>query len=671
MAPWRAPALDFWCPPGTPLPEYLVPDFPEPSRSWAVRAALAHRAWRDDVTGPWAEYEGLSPQQALRTAIAARGWSAEPGGRWRSGAPGAFPTLGWHSVEWQESWLRQADGELEGQPLRLYAEQVLMHVRWHRLSTGGAFAYRRGLILRSQKWGKGPWIAGDCAYELLGAPRWGGWSADGEPVGKQWATPVVQLAALSLDQTDNVWPLTRQMIALSGDLLAATPALAVHDTFIELRGTADAGIWPVTAAAGSRMGQRVTAPRGDESHLWSDSNGGNRLGEILRGNSDGTGGRFLETTNAYAKGENSHAEQTHLAAQTDSGIMVDSRQPRDDLPDLKDPGQFDRIRREVIYVLGDSADVNGGHVDVDRYTAGLVKEPNESWQRRTKLSQIAGSEDRFMPPWTWLEAAWCPLSVRDVYAGPAVVDPAAPKPIGDNQRSRKRAVAVGFDGSIRQDVTGFVLTDMETGHQWAHRWWSRPATASSDWEIDQDEVDRAWRDLVEQYDVEWFYGDPWAGWRDVIARWSRRHRRPDRIRAFDTTQTVTTAAALDAWRQALNSRSCTHGALPWRQPGMTQDEVNEDRAAIFTDHVLNAFTDRRGQKDADGQKVRELIRKDRTGSVHKIDLAMCAALSWQAYLHAIQAGYRPSRQMTVFGNLKESSGVRATDIGALVLGAPF
>src|SRR5690606_41938156 len=85
---------------------------------------------------------------------------------------------------------------------------------------------------------------------------------------------------------------------------------------------------PVTASASSREGQRLTAAILDEPHLWTATNGGHRLAGVLRRNLGKMGGRSIETTNAWAPGEDSVAELTAMYADKIAEQAADGVQRR-------------------------------------------------------------------------------------------------------------------------------------------------------------------------------------------------------------------------------------------------------------------------------------------------------------------------------------------------------
>ena len=187
--------------------------------------------------------------------------------------PGEFPTLGYEVADWIQAHCAIPDGDKAGESFVLTDEQLLYllwHYRLHPAAKAGAkpsaaFVFRRSQLVRSQKWGKGPLSSGVICAEAAGPVLFDGWDADGEPVGKPWATPWIQVVAVSEDQTDNVWTSLVPMIEL-GALAADIPDTG--KTRINVAGAHGSRglIEPVTSAANSRLGQRLTFAVHDETH---------------------------------------------------------------------------------------------------------------------------------------------------------------------------------------------------------------------------------------------------------------------------------------------------------------------------------------------------------------------------------------------------------------------
>lgn len=277
---------------------------------------------------------------------------------------GEFPSLGWGIVDLAQRYLQVPSGPKFGEPLVLTDEQVSFLVRLYRIDPEtGASVYRRGAHVKPKGWGKSPELAVFAFGELVGDVVFDGWDADGEPVGRPQPTPWVQIAALSEDQTDNTYIALLSM--LEGGDADTDFGLDVGLTRIFVKGKRGARLEPVTAAAGSREGQPVTAAVLDEPHLWTPSNGGTRLAATLRRNVAKTNGRSVESTNAWKVGQGSVAEETAKAAKKGAaGLLFDHTQA----PFVEDLADKELLKRALRSVYGDAE-----WVDLDR----LVEECND------------------------------------------------------------------------------------------------------------------------------------------------------------------------------------------------------------------------------------------------------------------------------------------------------
>lgn len=219
-------------------------------------------------------------------------WTAD--GRCADKACNAFPTLGYQIGDFIEAHCVIPDRDMAGEPFMLTDEQWRFLLRFYRVRpqvardqrTGGwrlPFYYNRGAQLtRPQKWGKGPFSAAIICAEAAGPVVFDGWDADGQPVGREQPTPVIQVTALSEDQAGNVWSALVPMIEL-GAFHADIPDTGL--TRINLPGGGK--IEPVTSSARSRLGQRLTFIVQDQA-LALDTpipspNGWTTMGELVAG----------------------------------------------------------------------------------------------------------------------------------------------------------------------------------------------------------------------------------------------------------------------------------------------------------------------------------------------------------------------------------------------------
>lgn len=518
--------------------------------------------------------------------------------------PGEFPTLGYLVADWIEAKCAIPDRLNAGDPFLLTDEQIRFLIWEYRLHEdavwdperpSAAFVYNGSVLVRPQKWGKGPLSAADICAQAQGPVLFDGWDADGEPVGKPWATPHIQVTAVSEDQTDNVWRALVPMIEL-GEIAADMPDTGLTRINLPGRGI----IEPVTASARSRLGQRITFALQDETHSWLQRNGGHRLADNQRRNLAGMGGRWAATTNAWDPLEQS-------VAQMDSEhqvptVHVDYPAPL--------PGSWanKRERRKVLR----HAYAGAPWVDLDRI---------ESECDRLAAKGDPGQAERF-------------FGNRITAAADAAFDIDEWNALHrDETIPAGRLVTLGFDGARHFDSTGIVATDIETGFQQVLAVWERPEElhADDEWDVPQAEVSEAVHGAFALWDVWRLYADP-PYWESTVDDWAGKH--PKRVVAWWTNRRRAMAFALLAYRSAQTSGELTHGG--------PHDDV-------YSRHVANARRiNQTGMLDEEGHQL-WLIAKDRPGSPRKIDLAMAGCLSWEARGDAIAAGVLKPKRSRVIG----------------------
>lgn len=514
---------------------------------------------------------------------------------WNGGEyPGAFPTLGYHVAALIQAKCAIPDGDHAGEPYLLTDEQLRFLLWYYRINPDTKrnakgewslpFTYfRGGQLIRPQKWGKGPFTAAMiCAEADADSPvLFDGWDAAGNPVGRPWATPWIQVTAVSEDQTDNIWRALLPMIEL-GSIRADIPDIGL--TRINLPGGGI--IEPVTASARSRLGQRITFAAQDEGHSWLERNGGHRLADNQRRNLSGMGGRWLESGNAWDPRENSVAQKTFESGEP--GVY------RDDV----DPGpgsvrnKADR-RRMLKHVYGDS-----WWVDVDRIDGEIVSllaRGEASQAERFFLNRKQAGEDSAFPPGL----------IKKHVAAKHVVPKGA-------------LITIGVDGARFVDALGVIATEVKTGFQWPIGIWQRPEHAADDYEHPQDEIDGAMTDAFEQFEVWRVYVDP--QWIDnLLEKWQGRWGQKC-VLPWYTNRPKQTAFAVRGFTDAIAGGD-------WKFSG---DELLAKHFDQARKYKLNVFDDEHRQMHS--------LAKDRPDSPRKIDGAMAAVLSWEARSDAIAAG---------------------------------
>lgn len=501
----------------------------------------------------------------------------------RPAAPGQVCSLGYRLI-----------GDIQRDlGLTLTVEQQLRLVEYYRLDpTSGARVIRRGALRRPKGAGKSP-EGGYVGYAEFCLPVvFDKWSPKGQPVGKPHPDPWVQFAAVSEDQTDNVMVWLFDILADHPETLArhnidlGRSRLYFHDR--------SGRIEPVTAAAGSREGQRVTFGVLDQTESWTKENGGERLAAVLRRNAAKMGGWTLELQNAPLIGDGSVADKTAKAAERrTTGVLFDTREPAGaDTLDLSDAAA---LRAGLEFAYGDAMAWNS----VDRLIAEIQDpDTDPSDARRYYLNVAAPSSD-----WAF---------DRDKFTND-LADGQVPKP--------GELIVAGFDGARRDDATAIVAAGVESGSVWLVGVWEKP-DHDDDWEVPEHEVDAAVAELFDRWQVWSLYGDPFF-WTDAIARWQQKHMRRDRkpaVAEFWTNQWRRIGLACHGLATAIRAGSIHHVGEP--------DDV-------LVAHMRNAVKRHVPARDDEGRPLWTLAKP---APGRKIDAAMALTLAWQARTDAIAAG---------------------------------
>jgi len=510
---------------------------------------------------------------------------------------GEFPSLGYQVADWIEEHCVVPDGEHMGEPFRLTDEQLTYLVHHYRLKPDAnqhawqtAWKYTRSLLVRPQKWGKAPLTSAMISAEAVAPVVFAGWDAAGEPVGRPWPTPIIQVTAYSEDQTDNIWKVLRPMIEL-GPLAELIPDTG--ETRINLPGSG--WIEPVTSKALSRLGARITFAPQDEVGTWVSDNMRYLADTQYRGLS-GTGGRAALSTNAWDLSDNSVAQQIDESG--DDSDYVDHVDGRIAGLSYRNKRDRARIHRKV---YGDSAmklDRNGiwisGWVNLDRIEIDaekLVKKDPAQAERFYGNINTTGSG-------TWFEdGQWkSKLLVRD--------------------RPKSEPVGLGFDGSDSNDWTGILLETMDQ-HQFMPVYGvdnRRTVWKPKEWNgrVPRPEVMTAFEQIFREYDVVRAYLDP-PMWSSEIV--------------------------------ALQGKYSDKVVIDW--PTYRPKQMHFELERLHSD-VVNEESMFTHDGDADvALCMRNAVKRSRSGETYilgkpsdeqKIDLAMSSTLAHAAVLDATAAG---------------------------------
>lgn len=529
-----------------------------------------------------------------------------------------FPTLGRLVMNWVAAHCVVPDGFTKGSPFVMSPWQQWVTVNEYRVrpeATVGqlapAFHYRRTQVIHVQKAGKGPASAADAIAQADGPVLFDGWAVageifdcrdhgcgcgfvfdyrPGEPKGRRWPTPLVQITAFSEDQTDNIWRPLQSMIRY-GPL---ADRIKVGEEFARLPN--DGRIDVVTSSARSRLGNPITAAFQDETGLWTKQNGMLAVADTQRRGLAGMGGRAVETTNAYDPAEQSVAQLTAEATAEDVFRYFPQAPARLSFRNKRE-------RRQILKAL--YAESPWVDVDAIEAEAAELMERDPSQAERFFGNRIVATSDAYFDPDAW-NACAAPVDVP-----------------------RGAVVALGFDGSMVDDWTvirGRVI-DPDSGDLYGFTptfadgqptvW--NPADYGG--EVPRGEVQAAVEELFDRFDVARFYLDPEL-WQSEIEAWAAKYG-DKRVITWPTYRTRQMAAALERLRTDVTTRGLTH-----------------DDCLITASHVANARRVRRSGGVVVGKP----------NAHQKIDAVMADALAHEAACDVKAAGLprKRSRRMVVY-----------------------
>jgi phage terminase large subunit-like protein len=511
-------------------------------------------------------------------------------------------TLAWGVLEWGHANLAQPDGEAAGVAWDWTNLQIRFMAWWYAVDPSGAFLFDRAQLVLPKGSGKSP-FAGALGCCALGAPVvFDGWNSDGGAVGRPAASPHVQLAAVSEDQTENTMSIVLAMLR-EGDAIDSIPGLDLGLTRIF---TANGKLEPVTASAPSREGQRLTDAILDEPHLWLPSNGGVRMAAVLRRNLAKMKGRSIETTNTWRAGEDSVAEATSryadlAAAGKSRTTRILRMHPTATVPDLRDE---DRLRAALTELYTDMPWI--GPMGVERFIAEIY-DPNTdpSDARRFYLNEVTSADDALVTASEW-----------DACGSPS------PLAAGD-------IVTLGFDGGKTDDATALVACRLEDRlfspldlGDGAISIWERPQNVR-DWSIDRELVDEAVERAFTTFDVVGFYADV-ALWESYVDVWSAKHRKSLRTKA-------STVSAV-GWDMRSRLQIATR-ATERLVAGIRHGQVRHSGDKTLRRHVLNARRRPNRYGISFGKESRE--------SQQKVDGFAAAQLADMARHDLMESGWKP------------------------------
>jgi hypothetical protein len=482
-----------------------------------------------------------------------------------------------------------------------------------------AFVYRRSQLVRAQKWGKSPLISAFVCAEGVGPVLFAGWAkggevydcaehgcycgwveryAEGAPMGRPWATPLIQITATSEDQTDNTYDVLRPMIE-QGPLSDLIPKTG--EEFIRLPGNGRIDV--VTSKGNSRLGQRVTFVVQDETGLWLKSNGGHNLAKKQRQGLAGMGGRAIETTNAWDPAADSVAQRTYESQAKD--VNRDFRHPPANLS-----FRNKKERRKIFAFNYEGAPWVSLDTIEGEAAEMLEKDPADA--ERFFGNRLVAGAGKWVTPEEW-DAKRAPLEVKP-----------------------RTAVAMGMDLSNNNDWTGIRLETKDL-YQFTPTYDVGGDKRLTVWDpanyggfIPRGEVRAAVDYLASEYRIVRAYIDP-AGsamgaiddaalqdddsWRTELAEWAAKYG-PKVFLPWQTNAITAMHKSLEQFRSAI------------RNP---DSRFRHDGDTVTRTHVTNAVMIAKTMQ-------RYVLGKPHGADHQKIDQAMSSNLAHEAAMDALKDG---------------------------------
>lgn len=506
---------------------------------------------------------------------------------------GHVPSLGYEVADWITAYCCHGPGDIAGEPIELDREWLRFLVEAYRIDpVTGRRLYDEAVLSRPKGRAKSELAGWIGVAEALGPVRFDGWSADGQPVGRPVRTPLLKCLATEESQAGNTFENIAWICGEWGkdnhpEVYTGISGARQYQSATALYLPQGGEIRACTSGSASKDGGKETWVCADETHLYVLRELKSMYGTVSRNLGKRDQPWLMQTSTAYRPGEQSVFEDTLTAwrkGELSSSVLMDHREAKGRI-DLDDEAH---TKAQLRQVYGDAA----SWLDLDRIYRNM-RDPricrDEAEAARYYLNRPLSTKD-----------AWIPLDV--------VERQARPEPVAAGE-----AIALGFDGSLRDDATVLIGSRMSDGFLFPVGIWAKPSGPEGAWwEVPRSDVLAAVREAFTRYRVARLYADPheWRSDVDTLAE----QLGAERVLSWETRRDVQMAAALDRLRTDLVTGAVWHSG-----------------DAVFVEHFGNAYVRRKG-----GHR---LVRKEHDQSNRKIDSVVGAALAYEARADAIAAGW--------------------------------
>jgi phage terminase large subunit-like protein len=513
---------------------------------------------------------------------------------WQPLFDGHVCSLGYELADWIQAYCCHGPGDVQGEPVELDDEWFEHLVEMYRLDPAtGRRVYDEVVTSRPKGRAKSELAGFVGTAEAFAPVRFDGWNADGQPVGRPVRSPLIKCLATEEEQAGNTFENIAFIVSEWGpdafpEIYGGVKGARQYQSATALYLPGGGEIRACTAGAASKDGGKETHVVADETHLYVLRELKSMYATVRRN----LGKRKLaepwlhQTTTMYRLGEQSIAEQTLTAwrkKELPETVYVSHRE-------AKGPIRLDdkeHTLRQLKQVYGPAA----AWMDMPRLYREMRDPrscPDDATAARYFLNRGIPSSD-----------AWIADDVVEKQKRVEVI-------------AAGTEIALGFDGSLRDDATVLIGSRMSDGYLFPVGIWAKPTgPEGTGWEVPRTDVLAAVREAFARYKVSRLYADPheWRSDIDTLAE----DLGEERVLKWETRRDVQMAAALDRLHSDLSTGGLFHSG-----------------DAQFMEHFRNAYVRQKGPH--------RLVRKEHDQSPRKIDSVVGAALAYEARADALEAG---------------------------------
>jgi hypothetical protein len=518
--------------------------------------------------------------------------------------PAELPTLtlGWEAANFAAKYLRQPNGPTAGQRFEFTTRQLRFLLHWYAVRPDGAWVYHHGVRRLAKGSGKSPFAAALALCEFCAPVRLDYFDPEvlGGCVGKRVSMPLVQIAAVSEEQTKHTMRMVRGF-APRGSRVVRDYSL---DPGLTRYYSPDGELAVMTSSAKTAEGAESTFIVGDETEWWLGGEGEEFM-NTLADNLAKSGSRMLETENSWKPDAKSQAQATWEGWVKQEEGLARGEQPKSGSlilydavvappeTELSDP---ESLRAALEFVYADC------HWKTELEINAIM---TRIWDR--KRSRPDDSKRKYLNWPVVSEDAWCDPQVWATRA--------ARRELVDGEQ-----VALFFDGSKTHDATACVGCCLEDGHVFTVGVWEPKDMVP----VDAGEIDNRITAAFGRFDVVAFFADvrEWEGY--VKTTWPDRWS--DRLQVWAVPGGKLPECI--AWDMRSHSREFALAA-ELVETEIAEGAFTHDDDPVVARHMGNA---RRYETQWNGAIS---VKKETPNSMNKIDACVCVIGARMVYRLAL------------------------------------